>query len=293
MHKVGERLVKIVTGSKSQTINICTEENIDGKYEEVYRIFWKKNFITNKKEFIDKFDSISQLISNLKENTNASFELPESRQLKVLNKPSYSVSEEWANKNLKLAIEAVNLLTNEFLSNPFRHRVEHSLHCSLYENLMKKKPFSEMLQFEKFAISKIQKEWPESAPREEKNGRRGSFDFAIIGELDQTPADVSEFEYMDGLIRPGIAIELGLNYGATHLKEDIRKLINSMDKADLPFGIIAHYYNGHRENQRGVEEVISNHLLSKWKDRIFITCAIKEGDTWIWKLANDSELKKR
>lgn len=43
---IGGRQIKVAPGRKTQTINVCDSRNIEGKYEQVYRITGPQNFVT-------------------------------------------------------------------------------------------------------------------------------------------------------------------------------------------------------------------------------------------------------
>ncbi|GMT50265.1 MAG: hypothetical protein IEMM0008_1804 [bacterium] len=57
--------MKIATGTKSQTINICTENNIHGEYDYILRIVHPKQFTSYDQLTAKQFSSIEDLISSI------------------------------------------------------------------------------------------------------------------------------------------------------------------------------------------------------------------------------------
>jgi hypothetical protein len=132
-------------------------------------------------------------------------------------------NDEW----LKFAVPEVENIINEFLKKfikyPYLHRVEHSIHCELYNMLECNQKFNQHLVFDHTSIKQIHKEWPEYIPRQNKI--RGKFDLAIL-----SPENLKEYslgDYLQGRIEAPIVIEIGLNYKMKHFLEDLAKLSNS------------------------------------------------------------------
>ena len=72
MFYVAGRKVKVVTGKNTQTINICTETNLNGLYEYILRL--RVSFVSEDTLYMKKFVSVMQLINFLKENYQAIIE---------------------------------------------------------------------------------------------------------------------------------------------------------------------------------------------------------------------------
>ena len=111
------------------------------------------------------------------------------------------------------------------MSQPYLHRVEHSIHCDLYNMLTKEDILNRRLKLGNENIQMIHKEWPEFIPRAEKENRLGNFDIAILSPNNYSGYNLNKF--INGRIEAPIVIEMGLDYGTIHLMEDFKKLINS------------------------------------------------------------------
>lgn len=118
---------------------------------------------------------------------------------------------------------AIHMLVDEFCMNPMQHRVEHSIHCRLFQLLAMQPELQIKIPFSDFETQPIHKEWPEFIPRPRK--RRGNFDIAILAP--EIVAGASLEDFRRGWIRPTIVIEVGLDYQHTHLLSDISKLQHS------------------------------------------------------------------
>ena len=124
---------------------------------------------------------------------------------------------------------AIDNMIDNFIVEPYMHRCEHSVHCELYNMLTVHRALQGFYKLNDtvtlFKTSIVHKEWPETIPRESKNGRRGNFDLAILDPKMIQQATITEF--FNGHITPSFVVELGLNYGINHLIDDHEKLINS------------------------------------------------------------------
>jgi hypothetical protein len=87
----------------------------------------------------------------------------------------------------------------------------------------------------------IHKEWPETKPRPEKNGRRGNFDLVILDPAEILNSTVKEFT--EGRITPAFVVEMGLNYPLDHLQDDDNKLVNS---GFNKHGYLVHLWQPHK-----------------------------------------------
>jgi len=139
---------------------------------------------------------------------------------------------------VKLLLEAaIDSLIDNFIAEPYLHRVEHSMHCELYSMLSVHRslqgiyPIGNSLK----KTGLIHKEWPEKIVRKEKKERRGNFDLAILNPENILKADIETFT--SGRIEPDFAIEMGLNYNLDHLTNDAYKLKNS---GIIKYGYLIH-----------------------------------------------------
>jgi hypothetical protein len=73
-------------------------------------------------------------------------------------------------------------------------------------------------------VQHVHKEWPATAVRPGKSGR-GNFDMVVLDPAAVSKATTIEFE--QGRVAPAVVIEVGLNYGEVHVRDDMAKLENS------------------------------------------------------------------
>ena len=236
--RVAERDVYLVTGQISQTINICTRSGAKGNYE------WKFRFPIDVELPIAELEqstSLEALTHALSERFGGSVELsPSGVALDVVEpapvgtkppsrppiKPQQS-DDQWIGRARHITELCVNELVREFIEMPYLHRVEHSMHARLY-SLLRDQPLFDR----HFALARgesqtqpIHKEWPETIARPENDGRRGSFDLAILSPTQLYEASIHDFT--KGLIDAAVVIEMGLNYRVSHLRQDAEKMLNS------------------------------------------------------------------
>ena len=87
----------------------------------------------------------------------------------------------------------------------------------------------------------LHKEWPETNPRPEKDGRRGNFDLVILDPADIEKCSIKDFS--TGRISPKFVVEMSLNYKLDHLRDDDLKLKNSDHGKN---GYIVHLWQPHK-----------------------------------------------
>jgi hypothetical protein len=237
------RKVKVQTGTKSQTINICDARNIHGGYDYVIRL--RHPFVSEDALRQRDFRSIEDLVRYLErehfgnvERTPATGVLDPPRPAGLIPAPASTTaitvtkdlncqpSSTWEMR-AKLAVEnSIDQFILEFIESPYLHRVEHSVHCELFRILTSRRIFSRTYQMGRWSTQPIHKEWPECLPRPDKGNRRGNFDLAVLSP-DQLKA-CSFGDFREGRLRPCIAIEIGLDYPLRdHLCPDAAKLKNS------------------------------------------------------------------
>jgi hypothetical protein len=122
------------------------------------------------------------------------------------------------------AEECIDQFVAEFIEYPYLHRREHSIHCELFRILASRKMFGRIYPIGRWMTQPLHKEWPECVVRPDK-GSRGEVDICVIAPERIKNATFREF--IDGRIKPTIAIEIGLDYGLSHLTQDAAKLRNS------------------------------------------------------------------
>ena len=118
--------------------------------------------------------------------------------------------------------EAITALVDEFLDHPYLFRVEHSLHTRLYALLTGHRNIAQHVLIGDSGqwTQLVHKEWPETLanPLGTEYKRRGLFDIAILAPQQLEKASLEGFR--QGRIDAPVVIELGLNYGFRHLKQD-------------------------------------------------------------------------
>jgi len=232
---IGDRKVKILTGRKSQTVNVYVNNDVEGEYNPKVRINDPAHFVTE--EFLRQqhFPSVEAMASFLigrhgGKNEGAWPPHPQPDAHPIIYDP------EWARRAVPEVERAINALLDDFIRFPYLHRVEHSIHCALYRNLMDSELLLQKLDLGAFKTGVVHKEWPETTPRPEKRGRRGNFDLVILAPPKSGERPVGLGDFIRGFIRPAIVVELGLDYDERHLKEDVRKLKNS----EVAHGYLVH-----------------------------------------------------
>jgi hypothetical protein len=237
MFEVAGRRIKVATGIRTQTVNICTSAGRWGEYEFIVRM--RPPFTTEAELVSKRFASINQLIAHLRDAYAGEMEVSPGLSpcasvgagASVASKPrhidiSHVPLSSWAERARAATESAINQLVLEFMMHPYHHRVEHSIHCRLFELMADQSALQLALPFgRKWATQPIHKEWPESSPRPEKGNRRGNFDLVVLSP--EIVRDATILEFRRGTIRPSLAIEMGLDYKLGHLQADIQKLKNS------------------------------------------------------------------
>ena len=236
------RKIIVKTGTKSQTVNICKSNNILGDYDYTVRLrppFIDENTLRNK-----GFTTIDDLVRYLQKQHYGDIEQTpvtrpagssgptsqtamgsrlESATTRVLIDPQPRSSWE---SNARAAVEqSIDQFIIEFIEFPYLHRVEHSVHCELFQILAQRKIFSRAYPMGRWLTQPIHKEWPEYLARPEKGNRRGNFDLSVLAPERLKSCSFSEFR--EGRVRPSIVIEVGLDYVLAHLTADAAKLKNS------------------------------------------------------------------
>jgi hypothetical protein len=132
--------------------------------------------------------------------------------------------DQWIRQAKALVEESINYLLAEFLQSPYLHRVEHSLHTRLYLILDSHELLSQRIQFRDGQTTQlIHKEWPETVAQTGR--RRGNFDISILSP--HLLHNSTRQEFRAGRLTAAIVIEMGLDYGLSHLAENEQKLVRS------------------------------------------------------------------
>lgn len=247
------RKVKVVTGQRSQTVNVYVDEAREGLYDPKIRIHTPSRFVDEDCLMAKGFTSVAQMVEFLRETHGGVNEGPSSpyagRQPSLPREP-VPVDRAWAMAVVPEVEGAINEFVREFLGLPYLHRVEHSIHCALYGHLKRREMLRQLVSLGRFTTSAVHKEWPETIARDGKRGRRGNFDLAILGPPAPDSGAVDVEVFCRGLIRPAAVIEIGLDYGIDHLEGDILKLKNS----NVERGYLVHLARWTGESQKDVQE---------------------------------------
>ncbi len=215
-------------GVKTQTVSICTSENQEGVYEDRYSLPITVDVAAAE---LDAQPDLTAL--------RAWLVLHGGQPLSTAGRPggglpplleAPAADDEWVDEARTAVERVLDGVVDVFREQPYLHRVEHSLHAWLW-SLMTREPVlrSEVpLQDGKNLTQLVHKEWPETHPRRTQEGTlrpRGLFDLAVLSPQQVRQADLQQFTF--GRIEAPIVIEVGLDYGRDHLRNDVDKLVNS------------------------------------------------------------------
>lgn len=240
-------------GTKTQTINICTSENIEGTYAERYGMPISVEVpLVELAAQPDLAALRTWLISHgaepLPTDTAARVRMP------ALVGAAHA-DDAWVAQARSAVERALTEEVDRFLDQPLLHRVEHSLHAQLWSRLKREPLFQEevALRGGGYMTQLVHKEWPETVARRRADGKprpRGLFDLAILSPEQVRLADPEQFAF--GRIEAPIVIEVGLDYGEGHLREDCHKLVNSR----VPAGYLLHLSRLTDSKQEETEQLI-------------------------------------
>jgi hypothetical protein len=177
-----DRRVIVRTGTKSQTVNVCTPENAPGEYEAVYRLPILSAIAAAD---VPEMADLQAFGTWLVETRNALLEGPSGQP--AVPGPAVGISavdDAWLRVAVEKVEQAVDLLVDDFAEHPYRHRVEHSLHLQLYRALADHRQFDVLAPVGTSSLRAglIHKEWPETLPGRDAD-RRGLFDLAVLQKL--------------------------------------------------------------------------------------------------------------
>jgi len=236
------RKVKVKTGTKSQTVNVCSSRNIHGEYDYIVRL--SQPFISEDILLRQSFGSIEDMVRHLERQHFGQVERAPVRQSSENSKAGSTIvprvpvapavprkpadtepHSSWERSAVLVVEESIDQFILEFIQFPYLHRVEHSIHCELFKILTARKIFSRTYPMGRWLTQPVHKEWPEVLPRPEKGNRRGNFDLSVIAPERLKSCSFTDFR--EGRVRPSILIEVGLDYDLGHLTNDAAKLKNS------------------------------------------------------------------
>ncbi|MFF5081497.1 hypothetical protein ACFY36_30995 [Actinoplanes sp. NPDC000266] len=209
----------------NQTVRICTAQNIRKEWEWEFELAAGRHVTPDE---IAAHQTVAGLVEWLRARgarrivTGSSVARPNPVAETLCVEPD----PDWLSQAVPAVEQAINELVLEFVEHPYLHRVEHSLHVRLYQLLASHPVLGSRVSIGRsgYRTQLIHKEWPETTRRGEKNGR-GNSDLAILSPNQLAEATLPE--YRNGRVAAAIVIEMGLDYGFSHLDGDHKKLVNS------------------------------------------------------------------
>jgi hypothetical protein len=228
-----DRRVIVRTGTRSQTVKVCTRQNAPGEYEAVYRLPILSAIAAAD---VPEVADLQAFGAWLVETRNALLEGPSGQPVPGAAVGVSAAGEAWLRVAVEKVEQAVDLLVDDFAEHPYRHRVEHSLHLQLYRALADHRQFDVLAPVGTSSLRAglIHKEWPETLPGRDAD-RRGLFDLAVLAPSQLAQASIDQFR--QGRIHAPIVVEVGLDYGRAHLEQDLEKLRNS----EVPHAYVVHF----------------------------------------------------
>jgi len=178
------------------------------------------------------------------------------RYVRVVTSHVHQPSGPWLTDAVASVERCITRLFDDFVRDPFTHRVEHSLHLDLYHLLRNEVPLQGMKRIgdSPYRTRLVHKEWPSITPVALRGTaeRRQSYDIAVLDP--QAVRDASLDRFIHGRIDAAIAIELGLDYSLDHLQGDLRKLTTNP---------VSHRYVVHFSRKRSrltdrIEELVTH-----------------------------------
>ncbi len=210
----------------SQTVNVCTASNEVGNYETKYRL---PAAVTVSVEVLNELADLEALGAWVLAHEGEAENVGSGPGRAVLPLVLGSVDDEqWLERAQAATEQVLDAVVGDFLRDPYLHRVEHSLHAWLVGLLVQRPELGAGVTLRTGERTQlVHKEWPETIPGVEGNDRgpRGLFDIAVLSPSQVGAASLDQFSA--GRIDAPIVIEVGLDYGLTHLRQDHDKLLHS------------------------------------------------------------------
>ena len=244
MIDIAGRRVKLCTCVRSQTVNVCyANDPVDGSYEFKFRNSDSANLLTEESLTALGIDDLDELRDFLIQH-GAEAENPSAKRTPIprLLDQTNAMPEGIVNR----LDEQVDAFLDDFIANPYAHRVEHSIHIDLFSRIAThEEVVAQRVEIQNGHMSQlVHKERPEPS-RIGKSTRRGSHDIALL-----PPCKPSPEQFCLGFIRPFAAFELGLNYDVAHFDKDVFTL----HYAKLPASYVIHLARTEAPNQERVLE---------------------------------------
>ncbi|ACF14276.1 hypothetical protein Ctha_1819 [Chloroherpeton thalassium ATCC 35110] len=245
--------IKVVTGEKTQTINVYVENGDEGNFDPKLRVTNPALFINE--SFFDNeiLSSLDDMVILLKEKHKAEFELQNDISMVKPNVFRSIIPHDplWTQNIIPDVEKAINKVLYTFLELPYLHRVEHSLHGELYDYLMDCQLLHQFIDLGCCTTGVVHQNWPELTMRPGKSVK-GYFDVAILRPPKKAEQPISLRQFREGQLTPTVAIEAGLDYGIDRLQDNYEKLKHSGIKNCY----LIHFSRPTGQYQDGVEEFI-------------------------------------
>lgn len=275
------RRVIIRNGNKTQTINVCSRENIAGQYDYIVRCRPTKRFTYDSLQQLG-LQTTQELIDFLRKTQGCDVETePTSKQPSDLgttdnetSKPSSKLSR-WDALAVDIVSRAIDQLVLDFVEFPYLYRTEHSLHCELFRILKSHTMFATTYPMNHRQTQCVHKEWSRRG-----TSAGGHIDLCVLAPDDLKCCSFRDFR--EGHLRPAIAIELGVDYSLKHLRDDERKVIASESRVCFLVHLV-------REHVTDNFEEVQLFLL---KTNCKSAYARVTGDRAFVKLVSDSEIRE-
>lgn len=161
-----------------------------------------------------------------------------------------------SDEKIKTVESCIEELVKEFKNNPYWFYTEQAIHCCLYHLLVKKEEFRKpyptadkkktILLHKEYPTIKLYKRKPDKELRDKEKGERGArghFDIVILDPEDIKKISVKKsaanFRKEKSPVAPAVAIELALDEGVVHLRNDHKKLVDAAENRTR--GYILHF----------------------------------------------------
>lgn len=224
---VAGRRVFLRRGPKSQTVNVCTDAGVEGTYELKWRLPLDVDIEAAGLSSLADLDALEKWALSHRGQPE---EPGTRRPLRVDRVGAPPADDAWTTAAAAAVDMAITALVTGFLEDPYLHRVEHSLHTLLHSLLKEQSTLRDVvvpIGSSGHRTQLVHKEWPETVPGTEgkSTGPRGLFDIAVLAPSQLAGASLKQFR--GGHLDAPIAVEVGLDYGFDHLKQDHDKLLHS------------------------------------------------------------------
>lgn len=229
--QVAGRQVVVRTGTKQQSINVCTTEARAGRYQISYYLPARSAVAKDELAFLGVED-LEELLAWLEDRSGTEGTTGGAPSTPVPLIELSDTSAVWLQEAVAATERAIERLLEEFVEKPYLHRVEHSLHTRLHALLLEEPDLRKEVSIgtSGHLTQLVHKEWPETIPAPGQiHQHRGLFDLAVLAPEQLGAANLEQFRR--GRIAAPIVVEVGLDYGYKHLSDDAEKLTNSKVRA--------------------------------------------------------------